>query len=355
MNWIKEMFESKGVNKQAEQTDAANEFSKKVNASVWLKSTMNLDEELLHKEAEAKLQSELKVRDELRKEAAYSAFQTDEEVVKQDLNRDVEILSDFTLASMIAEMRGHAKQDFMENSTTYFEQAKKDVKSNRKSVEKELLDGTGLSAQLDTFKAFSDYKKDETPKQATEKELYQPQLKDVNDDLSKGGKVDAYAETDEQHAKTMQGVGREADTRQDVTQQAGEIMKDAALVRDAETELKIGSVIELARSVMAKCGTILPMGSKWAVKQIEGFHYHITDDKNTFVISSFDTPKFDKIASQTEIENRATKSEVLKKVAEISSPWKVIVDPQTNQEVIARIEENSNTKTSDEDKDNLIK
>ena len=38
----------------------------------------------------------------------------------------------------------------------------------------------------------------------------------------------------------MAGVGREADVRTDVTEQAGEIMKDAALVRDPEVELRLG-------------------------------------------------------------------------------------------------------------------
>jgi hypothetical protein len=344
--WIDELF---SLNKEASQTDAKQEFEKKVKNSAWVEGAMGIDEAAMAKEADATIEAEIAIR----KEAAYEAFQDTEEVLKQDYSRDVEILSDFTLASMIAEVRGHAKQDFMENATTYFEKAKKDVKSDRKAVEKELLEASGMSAQLDWRKSFADYKKDETPKQATEKELYQPKLEKVDDKLSEGAKVGDYAETDKQHLESMQGVGREADTRQDVTTQSGEVHKDASLVRDPETELKIGTVIELARSVMAKCGTILPMGSKWAVKQIEGYHYHITDDKNTFVISSFDTPKFDKIASQTEIENHATKADVLKKIAEIESPWIVTKDEKGN-EVVARIDNQSNTKESKEE-DNLNK
>lgn len=351
--WIDQLF---SVNKEAEQTDAQQEFTKKIKAGGWAESVMGIDEPAMAKEANAKMEAELKVRDELTKEAAYEPFQTTEETLKHDYKRDVEILSDFTLASMIAEMRGHAKQDFMENATKYFEEAKKDVKSDRKAVEKELLEGTGMSAQLDWRKSFSDYKKDETPKQATEKELYNPKLKDVNDDLSKGGKVDAYAETDEQHAKTMLGVGREADERQDVTAQPGEVHKDASLVRDPDTEIKVGTIFRLARSIMTHEGTILAEGTNWEVLGSDGNHYVIGANGQKHTISSHDSPKFDTIkknASQ-EIENRATKAEVLSKVAEISSPWKVITDEKGN-EVVARISDEQVVKQSEEEKKDLSK
>jgi hypothetical protein len=351
MNWLKEMFENKGVNKEA-STDAATEFTKKAKASGWVAGVMGIDEPALVKEADAKIEAELAVR----KEAAYEAFQDTEEVLKQDMKRDVSILSDFTLASMIAEMRGHKKQDFMENATVYFEEAKKDVKANRAAVEKELLAGTGLSAQLDTFKAFADYKKDETPKQADEKELYQPKLKDVNDDLSKGGKVDAYAETDEQHAKTMLGVGREESERTDVTAQPGEVHKDASLVRDPETELRVGTLIRLARSIMSHEGQILAEGTCWEVVGADDFHYRISANGQTHVISSHDTPKFDTIkknASQ-EIENHATREQVLSKIAEIQSPWAVVVD-KDGKEVVARISDEQVSKASEEEKKDLSK
>jgi hypothetical protein len=341
------------------------------------------------------------------KSAAYEPFQTTEETLKHDYKRDVEILSDFTLASMIAEVRGHAKQDFMENATEYFEKAKKDVKADRKACEKELLEATGMSAQLDWRKSFEQYKKDEKPAEPTEKELYKPQLKDVNDDLSKGGKVDSYAETDEQHAKTMLGVGREADERTDVTEQPGEIHKDAALVRDPDVELKVGSIIRLARSIMSHEGIILQEGTTWEIGGIDGFHYTLNANGETHVISSHDTPKFNKIASQSklaksqafdvflngknidtvfysegakvdadevkrslinhdgydsaivvkkasqEIENHATKEQIIQKLAEIKSPWAVV--EKDGQEVIARISDEQVVKESEEEKANLNK
>ena len=107
---------------------------------------------------------------------------------------------------------------------------------------------------------------------------------------------------------------------------------------------------------MAKCGTILPAGSHWTVSEINGYNYKITDEKNTYVIASFDTPKFNKLGAQNEIVNQATHSEVLQKSHEISSPWKVITDPSTGQECVARIETDSKTiKESEEDKSNLNK
>src|SRR5579864_32188 len=387
--WIDQLF---SLNKEA-STDAQQEFTKKVKASGWVDGVMGIDEPALVKEADQKIEAELAVRAEITKEAAYEPFQTTEETLKHDYRRDVSILSDFTLASMIAEMRGHAKQDFPENATEYFEAAKKDVKSDRKAVEKELLEGTGMSAQLDTFKAFADYKKDETPKQATEKELYKPQLKDVNDDLSKGGKVDAYAETDEQHAKTMLGVGREESERTDVTAQPGEVHKNAALVRDPDTELHIGTIVRLARTIMTKEGFLLPEGSSWEVTELDGYHYTISANGKSHTISGHDSPKFNKLASQKEagsppcakcgnskykhptddghcsqyvpptseepkkasqeIENRATKEQIFIKIAEIKSPWAVV--EKDGQEVIARISDEQVSKESVEEKENLNK
>lgn len=384
MNWIKEMFENKGVNKEASQTDATQEFNKKVKASGWVDGVMGIDEPAMAKEAEAKMEAEIAVKAEAEacyecqgtgiedlqgatnctkchgtgkkaslKTAAYEAFQTTEEVLKQDYSRDVEILSDFTLASMIAEVRGHAKQDFPENATEYFEKAKKDVKSDRKAVEKELLNATGMSAQLDWRKSFSDYKKDETPKQATEKELYNPKLDKVDDKLSEGAKVGDYAETDKQHIDSMQGVGREEKERTEVTQQAGEVHKDAALVRDPETELKVGTIIRLARSIMSHEGQILAEGTNWEITNIDGYHYRLSANGQTHVISSHDTPKFNKIASQ-EIENQASREQVLEKIAEIKSPWAVV--EKDGKEVIALVvPENKNTKESEEDKKDLNK
>jgi len=53
-----------------------------------------------------------------------------------------------------------------------------------------------------------------------------------------------------------------------------------------------------------------------------------------------------------EIAPKASKSDVLKKIAEVSSPWVVTKDEQGN-EVIAKVEQSTTTKESEEDKENL--
>jgi hypothetical protein len=353
MNWISEMFD-KNITKEAEQTNASQEFQKKVKASGWIGGVMGIDEPALVKEADQKIEAELAVR----KEAAYEAFQTDEQVIDQDYLRDVKILSDYQLAEWLAEARAKNKNlPYPEMASELKEDAKKSVKSDRSACEKELLKLHGENTLLDwqkNFKKFSEWK-NEQPK---ESDLYQPKLEKVDDDLSKGAKVDEYALTDEQHAKGTLGLGREEDQRTDVTAQPGEIQKDASLVRDPDVEIKVGTLIRLARSVMTHEGVILPENSNWEISSIDGFHYTLNANGQKHVISSHDTPKFDTIkknASQ-EIESQATKEKVLEimKTAEVSSPWQVVVD-EKGQEVIARIDNAGTTKESTEDKENLNK
>jgi hypothetical protein len=350
--WIDLLF---SINKEAEQTDAQQEFQKKAKKSAWVEGVMGINEQTLAKEVDAKIEAELKVRDEITKEAAYEAFQTTEEVLKQDYSRDVRILSDYALAEMIAEIRGHNNQDFMENASEYKEKAKKDIKSDRKAVEKELLDNVGLSAQVDWKKSFEKYTKDGKPTEPKENKLYEPKLEKVDDQLSEGGKEKEYSQTDEEHAKTMLGIGREEKERVDVIAQPGEVHKDASLVRDPDTELRVGGLIRLARSVMTHEGIILAEGTNWEILSSDGNHYIIGANGQKHVISSHDSPKFDTIqknASQ-EITNHATKEQVIAKIAEIKSPWCVV--EKDGQEVIARIEDSKNTKESEEEKKDLSK
>ena len=412
-NWISDFLGGKGVNKEASQTDAKHEFEKKVKASSWLEGTLAISEDNLKQEEEAKITAELAVRDEIHKEAGYSEFETTEETLKQDYSRDVKILSDYALGEMIAEVRGHNNQDYMENASEYKEKAKKDVKSDRKAVEKELLDNVGLSAQVDWKKSFKKYTDEGTPKQPKENSLYKDKLEKVDDKLSEGGKEKDYSQTDEEHAKTMLGVGREEKDRTDVTAQPGEVHKDASLVRDPDTELKVGTLIRLARNIMSHGGQILNEGTSWEISGIDGYHYTLSANGQKHVISSHDTPKFDtlsKKASQKEagategwevwlggkmidkvfyvpgvsseevkkglidhdnydlgisvkkealqeITNHATKAEVIAKIAECKSPWAVV--EKDGQEVIARISDEQVSKESkeseEEEKENLNK
>lgn len=356
MNWINELFENKGVNKQAEQTDANIEFQKKAKRSEWLGSTMELDECILRQEEDNKIQAELKVRDELLKSAAYEAFQTDEQVIDQDYLRDVKILSDYQLSEWLAEARARNKNlPYPEMASELKEEAKKSVKSDRSGCEKELLKLHGENTLLDwqkNFKKFSKY----TNEQSKADDLYQPQLKDVNDDLSKGGKEKDYSQTDEEHAKSTLGLGREADERTDVTAQPGEVHKDATLVRDPERELRVGTIIRLARSIMSHEGQVLAEGTNWEITGIDEFHYTISANGQKHVISSHDTPKFDtlqKHAAQEEITNHATKEQIITKLAEINSPWAVVI--KDGQEVVARVVDEQVSKESEEEKKDLSK
>jgi hypothetical protein len=410
--WLDELF---SLNKEA-STNAQQEFQKKVKASGWVDGVMNIDEPTMAKEADAKMVAELKIRDEVVKEAAYEAFQTPTEVLDQDYLRDVKILSDYQLAEWLAEYRAHNKNlPYPEMASELKEEAKKDIKNDRSACEKELLklhaDNTLLDWQK-SFKKFSEWK-NEQPK---ESDLYQPKLEKVNDDLSKGAKVDEYALTDEQHAKTTLGLGRDEHERTDVTAQPGETKnealgkiseKTAALVRDPDTELKVGGLVRLARSVMSHEGIILPEGSAWEITAIDGFHYTISANGEKHIISSHDTPKFNKIASQSvlaksqawdvflngknidtvfysegakvdadevkrslvdhdgydanivvkkgsqEITNHATKEQIITKLAEINSPWAVVI--KDGQEVVARVVDDQVVKESEEDKKDLSK
>lgn len=360
MNWIDELF-SKKISKTAEQTDAQQEFQKKVKASSWLRDTMEVSEEELAKEAHAKMEADIALRDSLRKEAAYVEFQTMDETIDHDFARDATILSDYQLAEWLAEYRARAEGvPFPENASELKEKAKKDVSSDRKGCEKELIKLVGQNTLLDWQKNFKKYTDEGTPKQPKESDLYQPKLDKVDDKLSEGGKVDAYALTDEQHAKTMLGVGRDEHERTDVTEQAGEKKneslgkiseKTASLVRDPETEIKMGTIVRLARTVMTKEGFLLPAGSAWEVTACDGFHYTISANGQSHTISYHDTPKFDTVkkhASQ-EIENHASHDQILIKIAEIESPWQVV--EKDGQQVIARVApEQTNTKESEETK-----
>jgi len=352
MNWLDKMLNPQ-VSKEASQTDAKQEFEKKIKNSSWAGNVLGIDETELAKEAQAKMEAELAVKDEfISKQAAYDAFQTMDETVDHDFARDAAILSDYQLSEWLAEYRARAEGiPFPENASELKEKSKKDVASDRKGCEKELIKLVGQNTLLDWQKNFKKFTDEGTPKQPKEKDLYKQKLEDVNDDLSKGGKVDAYSETDEQHLKSMEGVGRDEHEREDVTKQAVPVQKEASLVRDPETELKVGTIVRLARTIMTKEGFLIPEGSAWEISQIDGFHYILSANGKSHTISYHDTPKFDtlrKNASQ-EIENHASREQILIKIAEVVSPWQVTKDENGN-EVIARVTEQGTTKESEETK-----
>lgn len=308
MNWINDLLGRKEISKEAELTDAAQEFQKKVKASDWLRGSMSIDLEQVEKEYNANLEAEAKA---LGKTAAYDSFETQDETLKKDLTRDVKILSDYCLSEMLMEIRGHKAQNLPENYVELKEKSKADVKASREKCEKELLDSIAINAQTDWQSAFAKYTKEAKPEEAKDKDLFQPKLETINEKEWSEGKKDDKDFIISDKEKTTQagaGNGREEDERTDVTKQPGElqekkaslgkkskIKKDAFLIRDPDVELCIGAKIQLARSVMTKEGRILPTFSEWELTNIDGDHFIITAMGINHTICRFDTPKFDRI------------------------------------------------------------
>jgi len=76
------------------------------------------------------------------------------------------------------------------------------------------------------------------------------------------------------------------------------IKKDAFLIRDPDIELQIGNKVILARSVMSKEGNILPQGTELEITGMEGERFIVANKEGKWTICRFDSPKFDKVASQ---------------------------------------------------------
>ena len=224
-NWIDGFLGGK-IEKEAEVsqgTDAQDHFERKVKSSSWLESVSELDPIKVEKEYQDNLAAEAKL---LGKTAAYEAGDSVEETLKKDYARDVSILSNYALAEIVAGIRGHAEQNTPEMFNEHKEKAKKDVASNRKKVEDEILKATGTSAQVDWKKEFARYSKEAKPEEVKEKDLYQPIVTDTPYEFQKPSEDKFKVPSEEKKADVMIGVGREADERKEVTQQAGVLQAD---------------------------------------------------------------------------------------------------------------------------------
>lgn len=299
MSWINDLLGKKEISKEAELTDATQEFQKKVKASDWLQGSMAIDIEQVEKEYNANLEAEAKA---LGKTAAYSSFETQDETLKKDLTRDVKILSDYCLSEMLMEIRGYKAQNLPENYVELKEKSKADVKASREKCEKELLDSMAVNAQIDWQAAFQKYSKEAKPEEPKESDIFQPKLDNIDEKEWSTGKKDDKDFVISDKEKTTQagaGNGREADERTDVTKQPGELQDkkaslkvDAFLVRDPDYDLHVGSKIVLARSIMSKEGTILDAGGEYEITGTEGERYIITSNDKSYTACRFDTPKF---------------------------------------------------------------
>lgn len=214
----KEAMESQGTDKQ-------DHFERKVAAHAWIKEVSDLDPVAVEAEYKAKLQEEAKM---LGKTAALDDVIADgvtpEETVNRDYKRDVSSLSDYNLAELLAEARAHEKQESAEMFWELKEKAKAEVASSREKAEKALLDLIPDNAQLDWQKAFKEYKKNETPAEPKEKDLFKSDVPEKAHDFQHPSEDKFKMPKDAD--KAIPGNGREADERKDVTAEAGVLQKD---------------------------------------------------------------------------------------------------------------------------------
>ncbi len=236
--WLNKMLGNK-IDKEAMEsqgTDKKDHFERKVKAHDWIKGVSELDPVAVEAEYVEKLKQEAMI---LGKTAALDDVIADgttpEEVVNRDYKRDVSSLSDYALAEMLAEARGHKAQNTNEMFYELKEKAKAEVASSREKAEKALLELIPDNTQLDWQKAFKEFTKDATPAEPKEKDLFKSEVPEKEHDFQHPTEEKFKLPKDPE--KALPGNGREADERKEVTQEAGVlkadivegISKDAAL------------------------------------------------------------------------------------------------------------------------------
>src|SRR6185295_5858584 len=237
--WLDNMLGNK-ISKEAMEsqgTDAKDHFERKVAAHAWIKEVSDLDPAQVEAEYKTKLAEEAKL---LGKTAALDDIIADgvtpEETVNRDYKRDVASLSDYVLAELLAEARAHEKQEMSEMFWELKEKAKSEVASSREKAEKALLDLIPDNAQLDWQKAFKEYKKNETPAEPKEKDLFKSDVPEKAHDFQHPAEEKFKLPKDAE--KAIPGNGREADERKDVTAEAGVLQADIVEGTSKEAALK---------------------------------------------------------------------------------------------------------------------
>ncbi len=237
--WLDNMLGNK-ISKEAMEsqgTDAKDHFDRKVAAHAWIKEVSDLDPVAVEAEYREKLKQEAMT---LGKTAALDDVIADgvtpEETVNRDYKRDVASLSDYALAELLAEARGHKAQNTNEMYYELKEKAKAEVASSREKAEKALLEMIPDNAQLDWQKAFKEYTKDATPAEPKEKDLYKSDVPEKAHDFQHPTEEKFKLPKDPE--KAIPGNGREADERKDVTAEAGVLQKDIVEGTSKEASLK---------------------------------------------------------------------------------------------------------------------
>ena len=245
--WMDNFLNGK-VNKEAtlsaQGENAADHFERKVEANPWVNEVLSLDPVAVEAEYQAKLAAEAMT---LGKTAELVAsFEdikaetgiTPTEVVNNDFQRDVRILSDYALAELLAEARGHKAQNTNEMFYELKEKAKKDVASSREKAEKALLELIPDHTQLDWQKAFKEFTKEAKPEEPKEKDLFKTEVPEKAHNFQNPTEEKFKLPKDQEDA--IPGNGREADERTEVTEEAGVLKADITegLGKEAAVEKK---------------------------------------------------------------------------------------------------------------------
>ena len=274
--WMDSMLNPQ-ISKEAAQVpqgeDKATHEANKLQVNAWISDLASVDADAVEKEYQEKLAAEAKLlgktadrlhcpkcgiptiedtgvedlaeeekmcdscyrKEGSKKTAAYEQGDTVEETLKKDYKRDVEILSDYALAEIVAGIRGHQEQNSAEMFHDHKEDAKKEIASNRKKVEEEVLKATGMSAQVDWKKAFERFSKEAKPEEPR-KRIFFPKVEEKDVKFDKPSEDKFKLPTKEEMVPA--GNGREADERAEVTKQAVPVIKEASLDKLSRSLLK---------------------------------------------------------------------------------------------------------------------
>jgi len=256
MNFIDDMLtpQIKKEAMESQGTDKQDHFDRKVVAHPWVNDVLDLDPVTVEAEYREKLKQEAMT---LGKTAALDDVIADgvtpEETINRDYKRDVSSLSDYALAEMLAEARGHKAQNTSEMFYELKEKAKSEVASSREKAEKALLDLIPESSMLDWQKAFKEFTKDATPAEAKEKDLFRTDVPEKAHDFQNPTEEKFKLPKDAE--KAIPGNGREADERKEVTQEAGVLQKDIVAGTSKEAFLKLFKLVKKAADASGGANT----------------------------------------------------------------------------------------------------
>ncbi len=402
MNFIDDMLTPK-QNKEAAQVpqgeNKAEHEANKLQANSWLADLAAVDADAVEKEYQEKLAEEARV---LGKTAAQEEFKSPEQVIESDYARQVKAYSDSNLVELLALARAHKDNVTMEKFSEYKEKAKANVESGRVKCEEELLKLTGEHTLLDWAAAFKKFSKVEV-EQPKEKDLF-PKVEEKDVKFDKPSEDKFKLPTKEEMVPA--GNGREADERTEVTKQAVPVIKEASLETEAVGyQPKTGEPCScrpgMERDNCPSCeGTgqkvdfkkireqnIIPAEKKAdeSVQSIKreqlydqaseehcpvcgavgenlgslGQRDHLRCRDCGIMFSHEKEGSCTACASLHEIKAQASKSETIKKIAEIQSPWTVEKLADGTEAIVRReivsAEEKDLKKESEEDNKDLQK